>query len=514
MRIKVMSTMLATADLPLPDDLPLCQQMIRELLTQLQAARHDQERLRQRLDQLLQRLYGPRSEQRRPDQPLLFVEPELPPSALAPVAPEPPPPSSSTSFKRGHGRRSLPANLPRHTIMHDLTEFEKLCPGCGTPRVKIGEEISERLDYVPASLFVVEHVRPKYVCRKCAGQLAIAELPPEPITKGIPGAGLAAAVIVNKFVDHQPLHRQQQKFTREGLELHRSTMCDWLQQSAKLLEPLYAMMVAAVVRSKVIHTDDTPVRLLGESGARTGRLWAYVGDRNHPYTVYEATTSRSRDGPLTFLKDFKGYLQADAFSGYDCVFARGVTEVACWAHARRKFVEAEKTEPVLAAEAIARIRALYDVEKRAKELDAAERLALRQAESAPLVRSLGAWFEQLQTKVLPKSPLGQAVGYALNQWQALNVFLTDGDLSIDNNAAENALRGTALGRKNWLFYGSETGGHSAAVLTSFTATCKRLGINPWLYLKDVLARLPACAPDQLPTLLPDIWAATQAVPTH
>ncbi len=509
-----MSTTLASAELPLPDDLPLCQQMIRELLTQLQAARHDQEQLRQRLDQLLQRLYGPRSEQRRPDQPLLFVEPEIPTSVPAPAAPEPLPPSSSTSSKRGHGRRSLPANLPRQSVVHDLSEFEKLCPCCGTLRVKIGEEISERLDYAPASLFVLEHVRPKYVCRKCAGQLAIAELPPEPITKGIPGAGLVAAVIVNKFVDHQPLHRQQQKFGREGPELHRSTLCDWLQQSAKLLEPLYTMMVAAVLRSKVIHTDDTPVRLLGENGERTGRFWVYVGDRNHPYTVYQATTSRSRDGPLTFLTDFKGYLQADAFSGYDCVFARGVTEVACWAHARRKFVEAEKTDPVLAAEAIARIRALYEVEKRAKELDAAERLALRQAESAPLVRSLGEWFEQLRMKVLPKCPLAQAVGYSLNQWQALNIYLTDGDLSIDNNAAENALRGTAIGRKNWLFHGSETGGHTSAVLTSFTATCKRLGINPWLYLKDVLSRLPACSSDRLATLLPDAWTSAQVTATN
>jgi hypothetical protein len=197
----------------------------------------------------------------------------------------------------------------------------------------------------------------------------------------------------------------------------------------------------------------------------------------------------------------------------DGVYARGVTEVACWAHARRKFVEAQKTEPALSAEAIARVRALYEVERRAKELSAAERWALRQAESAPLVRSLGEWLKQLRATVLPKSPLGLAVGYALNQWPALNVYLTDGDLRIDNNAAENALRGTALGRKNWLFWGSETGGRTAAVLTSFTATCKRHGINPWLYLKDVLTRLPACLPEQLATLLPDAWAAVHAVTT-
>ena len=506
-----MSTTLVTPDTPLPDDLTLCQSMIRELLQLLQSERRDREQLQNRLDQLLRRLYGPRSEQRRPDQPLLFAEPDLP--APSPPMPDPPTlssPPNSHAGKRGHGRRKLPEQLRRERVVHDLNDLEKLCPCCTAPRVKISEEVSERLDYEPASLFVVEHVRPKYVCRACAGQMAIAELPPEPIAKGIPAAGLVAAVIVNKFVDHQPLHRQQQKFTREGLELHRSTLCDWLAQSAKLLERLYALMVASVLKSKVIHTDDTPVRLLGESGAQTGRLWVYVGDRQHPYTVFDATTNHSRDGPVTFLREFAGYLQADAFSGYNCVFARGVTEVACWAHARRKFVEAESSHAALASEAIARIRALYEVEKRAKELSSAERLALRQAESAPLLRSFGEWLEQLRATVLPKSSLATAIGYALNQWQALNVYVTDGDLNIDNNAAENALRGTAVGRKNWLFYGSETGGHTAAILTSFTATCKRHGINPWLYLKDVLTRLPACPPEQLANLLPDAWAVAQA----
>jgi transposase len=505
-----MSTTLVTPDTPLPDDPVILQQMIRELLHLLQSERRDREHLQHRLDQLLKRLYGPRSEHRHPDQPLLFDEP----NDLAPPAPTPPAPSAapSSSPKRGHGRRKLPAHLPRRRVVHEVNELEKLCPCCAQPRVKIGEEISERLDYVPASLFVVEHVRPKYVCRACAGQITVAALPPEPIAKGMPGAGLVAAVIVDKFVDHQPLHRQQQTFDREGLDLHRSTLCDWLAQAAKLLEPLYTLMVASVLKSKVIHTDDTPVRLLSDDGPKTGRLWVYVGDREHPYTVYDATTSRQRDGPATFLRGFEGYLQADAFRGYDCVFARGVTEVACWAHARRKFVEAEKTDAANASAAVARIRALYEVEKRAKELSPAERLKLRQAESAPRLRSLGEWLEQLQRTVLPKSPLATAVGYALNQWSALNVYVTDGDLTIDNNTAENALRGTAVGRKNWLFHGSETGGRTAAVLTTMTTTCKRLGINPWLYLKDVLTRLPAG--DPVAQLLPDAWAAAQAAATH
>jgi transposase len=503
----------ALSDPPLPDDPVLLQGMIRELLAALQSERHHREHLEQRLDQLLRRLYGPRSE--KIVGPTLF-DAVTPPAAETPLPALPPEPvaepAPTAKSKRGHGRRRLPENLPRQRIVHDLSEAEKLCPCCQSPRVRFGEDLSERLDYVPASLYIVEHARPKYVCRQCAGQVAQAELPPEPIDKGIPGAGLLAEIIVNKFVDHQPLHRQQQKFQRQGVDIHRSTMGDWLGQCAHLLEPIYALMVTAVLQSKVIHTDDTPVRLLqdGEGETRTGRLWVYWGDEGHPYTVYEATASRSRDGPKKFLAGFKGHLQADAFSGYDCVFDAGVIEVACWAHARRKFIEAQTTAAGPASEALARIRALYDVEARAKEMTAAERLALRQAESAPLLKSFGEWIEQARLQALPKSPLAEALGYVRNQWQALNVYLTDGDLSIDNNIAERALRGTAIGRKNWLFFGSETGGRTAAILTSFTATCRRLGINPWLYLKDVLSRIRTCPAEQLPTLLPDAWAKAQA----
>jgi hypothetical protein len=318
-----------------------------------------------------------------------------------------------------------------------------------------------------------------------------------------------AHVIVSKFADHLPLYRQEKIFARSGLDLPRSTLCDWLADCAGLLKPLYALMVKLVLEAKVIHTDDTPVRLLHPDGPRTGRVWVYLGDVDHPYTVYEATSSRSRDGPQTFLRDFKGYLQADAFGGYDGIYARGVTEVACWAHARRKFVEAEGTDAVRAAEAIARIRLLYDIEDRARKLSPAERAALRQREAVLVLQSLQHWLDQLQNQVLPKSPLGQALTYVRNQWAALNVYVTDGDLAIDNNAAERALRGTAIGRKNWLFFGSETGGQTAAVLMSFIATCQRHGINPWLYLKDALTRMPTCPAAEMASLLPNAWAKAQ-----
>src|SRR5579859_2282327 len=496
-------------DAPLPDEPALLQQMIRELLTQLRARDRELEQIQTRLDLLLRRLYGPRSEQR--PGPGLFDAMTPVADPPAPVPPEPPSPEAAPARRRGHGRRKLPANLRRERVEHDLSEAEKLCPCCQMPRVRIGEEISERLDFVPASLFVVEHIRPKYICRACIGEIAVAALPAEPITKSLAAPGLLAHVIVSKHVDHLPLNRQEKIFARQGLDLSRSTLCDWMAGCAAVLRPLYLLLCSHVLLSKIIHTDDTPVRLLADADGelRTGRVWVYLGDADHPYTVYAATSSRSRDGPATFLQGFKGYLQADAFGGYDGLYAQGVTEVACWAHARRKFVEAEGTDAARAAEGVARIRALYDIETRARELPAAERAALRQREAAPLLQVFGDWLRRLQHEVLPKSVLGQAVTYVRNQWAALNVYVTNGDLAIDNNVAERALRGIAVGRKNWLFFASEVGGHTAAVLTSFTATCQRHGINPWLYLKDVLTRIPTCPADQLPTLLPDQWAAAQ-----
>jgi transposase len=508
-----MAAALPTPATPLSDDPVVLQGMIRELLELLHRREGELEQVRNRLDQVLRHLYGPRSE-KRPAGPTLFdgvapsptdTPPSSPTETPTPVAPTPP-------QKNRHGRRKLPADLPRERVPHDLSEAEKCCPCCHEPRVRIGEEISERLDFVPAQLKIIEHVRPKYICRKCAGAIVIASLPAEPIDKGLAAPGLLAHVIVSKFADHLPLYRQEKIFARSGLELPRSTLCDWLGDCAGLLRPLYELMVKLVLQSKVIHTDDTPVRLLHPDGPKTGRVWVYLGDAAHPYIVYEATTNRSRDGPMTFLRDFNGYLQADAFGGYDGVYARGVMEVACWAHARRKFVEAEGTDAVRAAEAIARIRLLYDIEDRARKWSAVARAGLRQREAMPLLESFRTWLEQVQKEVLPKSPLGQALTYVRNQWAALNVYLTDGDLAIDNNAAERALRGTAIGRKNWLFWGSEPGGHTAAVLTSFIATCQRHQINPWLYLKDVLTRMPTCPETELASLLPDVWAKAQQTP--
>lgn len=269
-------------------------------------------------------------------------------------------------------------------------------------------------------------------------------MPPEPNDKGSPAPGLLSHVIVSEFADHLPLYPQEKIIARSGLGLSRSTLCDWLASCAEQLRPMYSLMVKLVLESTVIHMDDTPVWLLHPDGPQTGRVWVYLGAALHSDTRNVAMANRSGDGPEMFLHGFKGYLQADAFGGYDGIYARGVTEVACWAHARRKFMEAENTDAVLAAERIARIRFLYDIEDRARKLSAAEQAVTRQRETVPVLQSLRHWLDELQRRILPNSPLGQAIRYVRNQLAALCVFVADGDLAIDNNEAERALLGTAL----------------------------------------------------------------------
>jgi transposase len=524
------------------------------------------EQLQHQLQQLLRRLFGRSAEKVDPKQMLLF---ETLLNQLAPPTPTPPPepaPVASHPSTNGHGRRRLPSDLPRQKIVHDLPESEKPCPCCGQMRHVIGQEISEQLDYVPAELTVIEHVRLKYACRDCeqnaaegGPQIITAEKPLSPIEKGLAAPGLLSYLIVSKYGDHLPLYRLEKILDRHGIEIARSTTCGWMAQCAAVLKPLYDLMTTRVLQSKVIHTDDTPVEVLdpGRGQTRTGRFWVYLGDGDHPYTIFTYTASRSRDGPMQFLKgwgrDRRVYLQADAFGGYDGIYAGEaggqVTEVACWAHARRKFYEARTSNAEGSTKALAYIRLLYDVEDQAREQfeqarkagaqrqdpaaapprepgadghargtmsrRAGIRHALRQEFSIPRLEQFKTWLQSQQAAsgpgapgVLPKSPMGQAITYALNQWEALCTYTTDGDLAIDNNAAENALRRAALGRKNWLFCGSDNGGNTAAILYTFIATCqrsRRAGLEPFAYLRDVLTRIAATPLSQLDQWLPDRW---------
>jgi transposase len=415
----------------------------------------------------------------------------------------------------------LPKNLRRVPRVYELTEAERRCPECGESRIPISAEHSEQLDYEPSTLFVIEHIRCTYACPHCEGQVITAGKPAQPIEKGLPGPGLMAHVITEKYADHIPLNRQEHRFARQGVALSRSTLCDWMVGAAKTLEPLYDLMKMLILLCGTIHTDDTPVKVRDSERKikATGRLWIYFGDYLHPYNVFDFTMSRKRDGPSRFLEDFRGCLQADAFSGYDGIYAGGdVVEVGCNAHARRKFIEAQTTDAARSAAALAYYRELYAIERAIKaEIAklpptadeperAAIRLRVRQERSVPVLESFKAWLDAQKPDVLPKSPMGGAIGYVENQWEALQRYAGSGYLSIDNNVAEQIMKTIATGRKNWLFTGSENGGKTMAILFSVVSSSQRHGHDPFAYLRDVLERLPDHPQDRLAELLPDRWS--------
>lgn len=499
----------------LPDDVPTLQRMVRELLATVAELRRTVETQQVRVDELTRRIYGRKSER-------VATEPNTPatPAGDNPVSPDPP----ATPRRRGHGRRPLPEHLPRERVEHDLTETEKPCPCCGRLRQRIGTEVSAQLDYRPASLFVVEHVRHTYACVACSRTrdpidgtpttIATASRPPCPIGKGLPGPGLLAHVVTSKFADHLPLARLEGILARNAVVLNRSTLGGWVRACAELLGPLVNQMAQRVRSSKVIQTDDTPVPLLrGRGKTGTAHLWAYLGDAENPYTVFDFTPTHAGAGPKAWLGDYAGYVQADALKQYDPLFERPPPrpiEVGCWAHARRKFHDARVSDAARAHEALARIRQLYELEAEAKTLDDAGRLTLRQSQSRPALDALFAWMEEQRPKVLPKSPLGGALGYALGNRVALSRYTEAGFLALDNNACERALRGIAVGRGNWTFVGSESGGETAAVLYAVVGSCRRLALDPWAYLRDVFTRLPNLPADRLDELLPDRWATQHA----
>ena len=497
----------------LPNDVAHCHALIHALTAALERQEREKGRLLHRVEMLLHQLYGRRSEKVDPAQLLLFVEQAMAAAAQAPAEPEPEP-GEPVPSKRGHGRRKPPVELPRLPIEHPVPEADKVCAQCGRDKTRIGQDVSEQLEYAPASFFVIEHIRPKYACPCCQEGVTVAPKPAQPIEKGLPGPGLLAHVVVGKYTDHLPLNRQESILARHGVHLSRQTLWGWVWASALLLEPVVDAMRRRILQSKVIHTDDTPVTVQARGGGTyTGRFWVYAGDAAHPYITYDYTPSRKRDGPVEFLRAFTGtpeaprYLQADAFGGYDGIYAagNGVCEVACWAHARRKFYDARKTDANRAHPMLAWIQQLYAVERDAKDLDAAARQTMRAERSKPILDAIKAWLDAQQPHVLPKSPIGEAFHYALNQWTALTRYLSDGDLSIDNNVAERNLRGIAIGRKNWMTLGSDRGGRAAAILYSLIQSAKRHDLDPFVYLRDLLLRIPTHPNKDIGKLLPDQW---------
>jgi transposase len=513
-----MEVLLANPDAPLPTDMAALQGLVRQLLAEVRRLREgeaqlrqDNEQLRHRLDQALRLHFGQRSERshsRRARVPRDQAERDE-------AAPRP-----------GHGRQSLPEHLPRERVEYDLAEADKLCPCCGGPRVCIGEQVSEQLDYRPASFFVLEHARKTYACRACEGPSdrrfrTAGPAVVGPIPKGLPGPGLLAHLLTCKYADHLPLHRLEGIVGRSGVRLSRSTLCDWMASAATLLGPLVALMRERVLLSRVIHSDDTSVPFLerGRDKAREGHLWVYIGDRDHPYVLFDFTVHYKRDGPEQFLKGYAGYLQADALAQYEGLFATGaVVHVACNAHARRRFVEAQSSAPDEAEEALKYIRKLYKVERELGGLFAADDDAGRQqhrsAQTAAVREEFHAWLVAQRSRALPKSPLGEAVGYAVSHWAALMRYAEQGYLAIDNNLAERVLRQVVVGRANWQFCGSAEGGRTAAALYSVVGTCKHLGIDPFAYLREALPGLFALgekpALEQPLEWLPDRWLLRRA----
>jgi transposase len=495
----VCGVMVTTKELQVPEDLALCQQMIIQMYERIQG-------LEQQLNRLLRVTYGQKSETIPIGQLRLFTAEE---NKDAEAGQEEVAVVTEVSV-HPHGRKRPNKELPRTRVTYDLPEHELACPSCGKEREVIGKEISEQYDYVPSSIQVIEHVRIKRACKRCAEHVIIAPRPKTVIKNGLATEGMLSYVSTSKYADHQPLNRLEGIFKREGAYIHRSTMCDWMIETADYLVAagLYGRMKELVLGSEIIWTDDTPVNMQDrehEKNMRKARVWVYIGDSKHPYTIFDFTESWSRDGPVNFLGDYQGYLQADAFAGYECICAGNkVKKAACWAHARRKFYDAQSTNQQACSEMLLKIQKLYLVEKEAHDYSVEERYRTRQEKSRPLLEEIKKWLDKQSIIALPKSPLAGAVTYALNNWEALCVYLEHGELSIDNNKSERALRAMAVGRKNWLFVGSTRGGQTAAVLSSFMATCKAHNINPRAYLQDVLTRL-ANGTDDLDALLPDRW---------
>ena len=405
--------------------------------------------------------------------------------------------------RRKEGRRStFPAHLPVLKTTFELPASERAC-ACGTELEPMGCETSRELERVEFSL-VHEIERVKYCCRGCQETVVTAPGPERVIDKGILGVGFLAHLLTERFQNHMPYHRQEKKYASEGLKLSRSVLSSSAIRCAELLRPIVAQLRREILGSDIVHTDDSPVTMLEDSTGlkRQARVWIYRDTSGRCF--FDFTENRSRDGPQRILGDYAGYLVADAFPGYDKFFTHGsATEVACWAHTRRKFVTAESSEPKLAKAAIDRIAELYGIEKAAKGLGAQARRELRQRESVPRLDALRDWFADTRPTVLDKGPLASAIDYALSNWDALVRYTEDGRLPIDNNAAERALRGVAVGRKNWMFVGNQAGGETAAGMYSLVESCKAAGVNPRDYLHDVLLRIATCS--DVTRLTPHAW---------
>ena len=502
----------------LPDDVATLKRLLLERdaeaevqRTEVIAARLLIEKLKLQIAQLRRMQFGRRSEQHdaRVEQLELLVEELETGLAASPV-----PAVAPAALRTPPARRPLPPTLPRETQVHATA---CVCPDCGGALKELGEDVAEQLEFIPEHFKVVRHVRPKFACGKC-DLIVQAPAPSRPIDRGLAGPGLLAHVAVSKYLDHLPLYRQSAIYARQGVELERSTLADWIGGIARLVTPLAELIGRHVTAATKVHADDTPVPVLdpGRGKTKTGRLWVYVRDDRPaggvaaPAAFYRYTATREGAHPRAHLKDFRGTLQADGFSGFDGLYVEGrVRAAACWAHARRKFYELHAaTGSPLAEEALNRIAALYAIEAEIRGQPPPDRWRVRQARAAPLLAALQQWLLETRAKVSAKSGLAGAINYALKRWAALTLYCEDGAVEIDNNAAERALRGPVLSRKNFLFAGADVGGERAAVLYTLLETAKLNGLDPEGYLRTVLERIADHPVNALGELLP--WTLAES----
>ena len=414
--------------------------------------------------------------------------------------------------KRRGNRKPLPENLHRERVEIDVPPELRTCPDCHEEMGSIGEHVVEELEYIPALLYVIEYALKKYACKKCQNGVVMERVPERPIKKGRPGPGLLSWVLVSKYQDHLPLHRLERIFERHGLSISRSTLSDWVGAMANLLQPIAQAMKRNLLEAPVLQADETPIQVrVPELKKKTRRsyLWSYGIPGGE--VVYDFTPGRGSDGPRVFLEGYEGYLQTDAYSGYNVVFETGrVVRIGCWAHTRRKFYDARAERPSFAELMIAAIQKLYRIEREAKEnaITGEALVELRRSEALPVLERIRELLLLHRERFLPKSGLGEAIAYALGQWEALLRYVDIAEAEIDNNAAERSMRGVVLGRKNWLFVGHPDAGPRAAVILSLVETCRRLEVDPFKYLKDVIAEM-AKDSSRAEALTPRAWREAQ-----
>jgi len=465
---------------------------------------------------LILRIFGRRSEKVDPAQIELFraelaaeaaaeLEAEMQAKAAAGAEQEQ---EEAPPARRG-GRRRAPASLRRERREHTLPEQDRVCPCCRVPMQQFGEDVTEQYEYVPASLFVIEHARAKYACRSCEQGVAVAPLPAQPIEKGLAGPGLLAHVVLSKYGHHLPLYRLEQIFAEHGAPISRKTMTDWVAGTASLLEPVVAEQKRRLLAEPLLQSDDTHVQYQDRTrkgSTSRGFLWSYTVPWGE--VVYDFTPTRARTAPREFLGDFKGHLQVDGYAGYTSLFTdRPQATIGCMAHVRRKFFEARLEDRERANNVIGLIQLIYRIERRMKRegTTGQARVAVRTAEVTPILDDLASYFEVLEQTTLPKSLLGMATRYAIGQWPAIRRYTTVAEAEVDNNSCEQTMRVPVLGRKNWMFAGSQEGGKRGAILFSLIVTCRRLGIDPAEYLRDVITRIATHPNSRIGELVPRDW---------